>query len=75
MGGLIPDDVQRSAGIVADACDDNFYYDVIKCAAERAILAERQRCADIVLNTTTGRGRSIPSKIEDNPLAQAILAQ
>lgn len=39
-----------------------------------AILVERQRCADIVLNTTSGKGRTIPSRLEDNPLALAILA-
>lgn len=40
----------------------------------RAILAERQRCAEIVLNTTSGKGYVIPSRLEDNPLARAILA-
>lgn len=42
----VPEDIVAAASAVAASCEDDFYFNDIRVAAERAILAERQSHAD-----------------------------
>jgi len=73
-GVTIPQDIMATARTVADS-DVNFgSYEVNTLAIARAILAERQRCADVVIQHFQGYEYNCDQRAAGATIYAAILA-